>query len=60
MGIWVTQVYAVVKNVLNGALKICAFYCMHILPQKKNKRAVNKYWTLVNSLCAEVFRDEMH
>lgn len=60
MGIWVTQVYAVVKNVLNGTLKICAFYCMHILPQKKNKRAVNKYRTLVNSLCAKVFRDEMH
>ena len=37
MGIWVTQVYAFVKNVLNGMMKICAFYCMHILPQKKKK-----------------------
>ena len=34
-----SKVYVFVKNVLSGMLKICTFYCMHVLPQKKNKGA---------------------
>lgn len=34
-----SKVYIFVKNILNGMLKICMIYCMHVLPQKKNKRA---------------------
>lgn len=34
-----SKVYVFVKNVLSGMLKICTFYCLNVLPQKKNKRA---------------------
>lgn len=32
-----SKVYVFVKNVLSGMLKICTFYCLNVLPQKKNK-----------------------
>ena len=46
------------QNLLTGALKICAFCCS--ISTSKEKKTINKYWTLVNNICAEVFRGDSH
>jgi hypothetical protein len=41
----------------NRKLSICAFHQMQILPPEERNRTINKYGTLINNVCAEVFRE---
>lgn len=47
-------------NLLNDTLEIYAFRGLRIFSSKGKKRTINKYWTPVNNICAEVPRGEMH